>query len=55
MDVNFTAWEPSGATYDWINGVGTDVTGEKTFTCPSTLPKIFDKHHIPSGWTVIEK
>ena len=55
MDVNFTTWGSSGGTYDWVNGVGTDVSGEKTFTCPSTLPKIYSNHYIPSGWTVIEK
>ena len=55
MDISFTAWNPTNATYDWVNGAGTQATGEKTFTCPSTLPKTTGNNNIPSGWTIVEK
>ena len=55
IDVNFTSWNPTDATTNWMNGAGTQATGTKTFTCPSTLPKTTGKDNIPSGWTIIEK
>lgn len=56
IDVNFTEWNPMNATYYWFDGAGTEATGTKIFTCPSTLPDTpRDASHIPSGWTIIEK
>ena len=56
MDVSFTTWNPTNATTNWVNGVGTEATGTKTFTCPSALPDTpRDASHIPSGWTKVDK
>ena len=55
IDVNFTAWSPASATTNWVSEAGTWATGEKTFTCPSALPKTTGNNYIPSGWTIIEK
>lgn len=51
MDVNFTEWNPPGATMDWVSGVA----ASGTFTCPSTLPKTTGNNNIPTGWTIVEK
>lgn len=55
MNVSFTAWSPTNATTNWMNDAGTEATDEKTFTCPSILPKTTGTSNIPSGWTIIEK
>ena len=55
IDVSFTAWDTTNATMNWVNGAGTQATGEKTFTCPSTLPDTRGNNNIPTGWTIIEK
>ena len=51
IDVNFTAWDPTNATTNWVNGVA----ASGTFTCPSILPKTTGNNNIPSGWTIVEK
>lgn len=51
MDVNFSAWNPSNATTNWVNGV----TASGTFTCPAELPDTRGTSKIPSGWTRVEK
>ena len=51
IKVHFTEWDDDiydNATYRWVN----DVSSLGTFYCPSSLPKVFDSSHIPSGWTV---
>ena len=51
VNINFSAWNPSSATYNWLNGVSS--TG--TFTCPADLPEEFGDSRIPTGWTVVRK
>ena len=52
INVNFSVWEPSNATEDWLYGVA----AEGTFTCPTALPDTpRDTSHIPSGWTRADK
>jgi hypothetical protein len=51
INVNFSAWEPSNATDEWV----VDVSSSGTFTCPTTLPEEFGTSKIPSGWTVVRK
>ena len=55
IDVSFTVWDPTNATLGWVTDTGTQATGNKTFTCPSTLPKTTGNNYIPSGWTIVEK
>ena len=55
IDVSFTTWNPTNATTNWVNGAGTQAIGEKTFTCPSTLPDTRGNNNIPSGWTKVNK
>ena len=55
MDVSFTVWNPTNATTSWVNGAGTQATGEKTFTCLAALPNIIGNSNIPSEWTRVEK
>jgi hypothetical protein len=51
VNVNFSAWDPSNATENWLNGVAT----EGTFTCPEGLPDNPGTSGIPSGWTRANK
>ena len=51
IDVNFTAWNPTNATTNWLNSVA----ASGTFTCPATLPKTTGNNNIPTGWTIVEK
>ena len=55
INVSFTAWNPTNTTVGWVQGTGSQATGTKTFTCPSTLPKTIGVDNIPSGWTIVEK
>ncbi len=48
IDVSFTAWSSSNATYNWLR----NVAASGTFTCPSTLPNTRGTSNIPTGWTV---
>lgn len=47
ISANFSAWSPTTATTNWVNGVG--VTGD--FYCPETLPETYGDSYIPTGWT----
>ena len=51
INVNFSAWNPSSATTDWV----LNVSSSGTFTCPADLPEEFGNNRIPTGWTVIRK
>ena len=51
INVNFSAWNPSNATQNWVNGV----SSSGTFTCPVDLPEEFGDSRIPTGWTVVRK
>ena len=51
INVNFSAWNPSSATTDWV----LNVSSSGTFTCPAELPEEFGGSRIPTGWTVIRK
>lgn len=51
VDVNFTQWNPSGATNGWLNGVAS----EGAFTCPAALPDTRGASNIPTGWTKVDK
>ena len=52
VNVNFSAWNPSNATSDWLYGVAS----AGTFTCPTELPDTpRDRSHIPAGWTRADK
>ena len=48
INVNFSAWNPTSATYFWV----TNVSSSGTFTCPTDLPKEFGDNRIPTGWSV---
>jgi hypothetical protein len=48
INVNFSAWNPTNATSNWVYNVATS----GTFTCPASLPEEFGTSKIPSGWTV---
>jgi hypothetical protein len=51
VNVNFSYWGYEN-TASWLDGVAS----EGTFTCPTALPDTpRDQHHIPSGWTRINK
>lgn len=41
----------SSCTFNWLNNAGSNVTGTKTFTTPSTTNWSSDVNGIPSGWT----
>ena len=52
INANFSAWDTTDATTNWLNGVA----AEGTFTCPTTLPDTpRDASHIPEGWTRVNK
>ena len=50
INVHFTAWNPTNATSNWVNGVNSS----GTFTCPNALDtnNKFGNNYIPSGWTI---
>ena len=47
IKVHFTEWR-GDCTYSWLENVAQN----GTFYCPNSLLQIFDKDHIPEGWTV---
>lgn len=47
ISANFSAWSPTTATTNWVNGVG--ATGD--FYCPASLPETYGVSNIPTGWT----
>ena len=51
IEVNYTAWSPTNATINWVNGVSS--TG--TFKCPSSLPQKRGNNNIPTKWTIETK
>ena len=56
INVNFSDWNTSGATENWVY----NVSSSGTFTCPADLPEEyvegeFDCSKIPTGWTVVRK
>jgi hypothetical protein len=51
INVHFSAWYPSDATFNWVY----NVTSSGTFTCPTILPKTYGTSKIPTGWTVVRK
>ena len=51
INVNFSAWNPSNATTNWL----AEVASSGTFTCPAALPDNRNENSIPVGWTRIEK
>lgn len=59
MDVSFTAWSPSNATYNWMYSAGSQTSGTKTFTCPTALGTdstiTRGSSNCPNGWTVVNK
>ena len=44
-----TAWRPTSATTNWVNGVASS----GTFTCPSALPQTRGTNNIPNNWTIV--
>jgi hypothetical protein len=48
LATNNSAYE---CTKDWLKDAGTQVTGTKTFTTPSTTGWSTDINGIPNGWT----
>ena len=55
MNVSFTDWSPANATTSWMKDAGRDVVGQKTFTCPESLPNTSGNNGIPNGWTRVNK
>lgn len=51
INVNFSAWNPTGATDDWVS----NVSSSGTFTCPEGLPETYGAYYIPEGWTIQRK
>ena len=51
INVNFSAWNPTNATNNWVK----TVSSSGTFTCPAGLPEEFGSNRIPTGWTVVRK
>ena len=49
INVNFSAWNPSNATTNWVS----NVASSGTFTCPANLPREYGNNRIPNGWTVV--
>ena len=47
MNVSFTEWSPSNATTNWVS----NVSSNGTFYCPAALSDVYDRSHIPVGWT----
>ena len=44
-----TAWSPTNATTNWVNGV----SSSGTFTCPAALPQTRGANYIPTSWTIV--
>ena len=54
LSVEFTQWNPSNATVNWLNNAGISATNP-TFICPEELDtSILDASHIPSNWNIIK-
>ena len=51
INVNFTEWNPTNATTNWVLGVKS--TG--TFICPDELQEVRGTSYIPSRWTIQRK
>jgi surface protein len=51
INVNFSAWNPTNATTNWVQ----NVPSSGTFTCPADLPEEFGTSRIPTGWTIVRK
>jgi hypothetical protein len=51
INVNFSAWNPTNATSNWVKVVASS----GTFTCPTALPETYGTSYIPSGWTIVRK
>jgi hypothetical protein len=51
INVHFSAWYPSDATFNWVKGV----SSSGTFTCPAALPEERGASYIPEGWTRVDK
>ena len=51
INVNFSAWNTTDATFYWVE----NVSSSGTFTCPADLPEEFGESRIPTGWTVVHK
>jgi hypothetical protein len=48
ININFSAWDPTNATTNWV----TNVSSLGTFTCPADLPETYGTSYIPTGWTI---
>ena len=48
INVNFTKWNPTNATENWVY----DVASSGTFTCQIILPNIYSSSNIPEGWLI---
>ena len=44
----------SECTKEWLKNAGRDVSGQKTFTTPSTTAWSNDDNGIPNGWTRVD-
>jgi hypothetical protein len=51
VNVNFSTWNPTDATSNWLNSVA----AEGTFACPTALPEERGSNRIPEGWTIVRK
>ena len=51
INVNFSAWNPSTATANWVR----NVSSSGTFTCPADLPETYGVSYMPTGWTIMRK
>jgi surface protein len=51
INVNFSAWNPSTATTNWVS----NMSSSGTFTCPNDLPETYGNNYIPTSWTVVRK
>ena len=48
MNVGLTAWTPSSATSNWVNGIAQS----GIFNKPNALTAIYDVSHIPNDWSL---
>lgn len=51
INISFTQWTPTNATFDWV----ANVSSNGTFYKPEELTESFNGDTIPQGWTVINK
>lgn len=49
IKVSFVEWSSGDYTLSWMFGV----SGQGTFTCPSSLPEQRGEDYIPDGWDVV--